>query len=182
MYDALLADGRNQLRCDHRLMNATRAQDAERAARARNSLHGLGDAVRDIAAVIGRRLGLPAGAVPEENFGPFGPVFAMDQPSSSARTRDALGWHPTHLSLLEDLENIRPRTGRHADAGQHARRAVEVLAGRRTDLRPPERNAADMPAQLLARLKVMVSGNPEREPTCSDRSRPAATCSDQSRW
>src|SRR3984885_3457413 len=30
-----------------------------------------GDAVRDIAAVIGRRLGLPAGAVPEESFGPF---------------------------------------------------------------------------------------------------------------
>jgi hypothetical protein len=32
----------------------------------------------------------------------------MDQPASSARTRDALGWHPTHLSLLEDLENIHP--------------------------------------------------------------------------
>jgi len=42
MYDALLADGRNRLRCDYRLMNATRAQDAERAARARNSLHGAG--------------------------------------------------------------------------------------------------------------------------------------------
>ncbi|MDQ2812858.1 MAG: SDR family oxidoreductase [Actinomycetota bacterium] len=67
-----------------------------------------GDAVRDIAAVIGRRLGLPVEAVPEENFGPFGPIFAMDQPASSARTRDALGWHPTHPSLLEDLENIRP--------------------------------------------------------------------------
>ena len=67
-----------------------------------------GDAVRDIAAVIGRRLGLPVEAVPEENFGPFGPIFAMDQPASSARTRDALGWHPTHPSLLEDLENIQP--------------------------------------------------------------------------
>ena len=67
-----------------------------------------GDAVRDIATVIGRRLGLPVEAVPEENFGPFGPIFAMDQPASSAHTRDALGWHPTHPSLLEDLGNIQP--------------------------------------------------------------------------
>ncbi|MCL2583808.1 MAG: SDR family oxidoreductase [Streptosporangiales bacterium] len=65
-----------------------------------------GDAVRDIAAVIGRRLGLPTGTVPEENFGPFGPIFAMDQPASSARTRDALGWRPAHPGLLDDLENI----------------------------------------------------------------------------
>ena len=67
-----------------------------------------GDAVRDIAAVIGRRLGLPVEAVPQETFGPFGPIFAMDQPASSARTRDALGWQPTYASLLEDLENIQP--------------------------------------------------------------------------
>ena len=65
-----------------------------------------GDAVRDIAAVIGRRLGLPAESVPQETYGPLGPIFATDQPSSSARTRAALGWQPTHQSLLEDLENI----------------------------------------------------------------------------
>jgi nucleoside-diphosphate-sugar epimerase len=67
-----------------------------------------GDAVRDIAAVIGRRLGLPVEPVPEENFGPLGPIFAADQPSSSTHTREALGWEPKHPSLLEDLENIRP--------------------------------------------------------------------------
>ncbi|MFI5888310.1 SDR family oxidoreductase [Streptomyces sp. NPDC051554] len=67
-----------------------------------------GDAVRDIAAVIGRRLGLPVETVPEETFGPFGPIFAMDQPASSAHTRDALGWQPTHSGLLKDLENIQP--------------------------------------------------------------------------
>ena len=67
-----------------------------------------GDAVLDIATVIGRRLGLPVQPVPQENFGPFGPIFAMDQPASSARTRDALGWQPTHPSLLEDLENVQP--------------------------------------------------------------------------
>ena len=67
-----------------------------------------GDAVRDIAAVIGRRLGLPVQAVPQETFGPFGPIFAMDRPASSAHTRAALGWNPTHPSLLADLENVQP--------------------------------------------------------------------------
>ncbi|WP_425825493.1 SDR family oxidoreductase [Streptomyces fractus] len=67
-----------------------------------------GDAVADITAVIGRRLGIPAESVPEENFGPLGPIFATDQPSSSAHTRAALGWQPTHPGLLEDLEKIVP--------------------------------------------------------------------------
>jgi nucleoside-diphosphate-sugar epimerase len=67
-----------------------------------------GDAVREIAAVIGRRLGLPVAPVSQEAFGPFGPIFAVDQPASSAYTRDTLGWQPTHPSLLADLENIRP--------------------------------------------------------------------------
>jgi nucleoside-diphosphate-sugar epimerase len=67
-----------------------------------------GDAVRDIATVIGRRLGLPVQPVPAETFGPFGPIFAMDQPATSAHTREALGWKSTHPSLLEDLENIQP--------------------------------------------------------------------------
>ncbi|MFJ8936642.1 SDR family oxidoreductase [Streptomyces sp. NPDC102365] len=67
-----------------------------------------GDRVRDIAAVIGRRLGLPVESVPQDAYGPLGPVFATDQPSSSARTREALGWEPEHPGLLQDLENIQP--------------------------------------------------------------------------
>ncbi len=67
-----------------------------------------GDAVRDIAEVIGRRLGVPVQQVPEETFGPLGPIFATDQPSTSTYTQAELGWKPTHPSLLEDLENIRP--------------------------------------------------------------------------
>ncbi|WP_433555101.1 SDR family oxidoreductase [Pseudonocardia xinjiangensis] len=67
-----------------------------------------GDQVRDIAAVIGRRLGLPVESVPVETYGPLGVIFAADQPSSSAHTRQALGWEPKHPSLLEDLENIQP--------------------------------------------------------------------------
>jgi len=67
-----------------------------------------GDAVRDIATVIGRRLELPVETVPQETYGPLGPIFATDQPSSSTHTRKTLGWEPTHPSLLEDLENIQP--------------------------------------------------------------------------
>jgi hypothetical protein len=46
--------------------------------------------------------------MPQETFGPLGPIFATDQPSSSARTRQTLGWDPRHPSLLKDLENIQP--------------------------------------------------------------------------
>lgn len=67
-----------------------------------------GDAVRDIAAVIGRRLSLPVESVPPQTYGPLGEIFATDQPSTSHRTRQALGWEPTHPSLLDDLENIEP--------------------------------------------------------------------------
>jgi nucleoside-diphosphate-sugar epimerase len=67
-----------------------------------------GDAVLDIATVIGRRLGLPVRPVPQEGFGPFGPIFAADQPASGRHTRQALGWRPEQPGLLADLENLTP--------------------------------------------------------------------------
>jgi nucleoside-diphosphate-sugar epimerase len=67
-----------------------------------------GDAVRDIATVIGRRLNLPVGPVPQETYGPIGQIFLADQPSSSAYTRQTLNWKPERPGLLEDLENLRP--------------------------------------------------------------------------
>lgn len=69
-----------------------------------------GDAVRDIATVIGEQLGLPVQSVPPETFGPLGQIFIMDQPASSTHTRDALAWHPHHPSLLADLRNLHPET------------------------------------------------------------------------
>jgi len=84
------------------------ALESAPAGSAWHAVHDEGDAVRDIASVIGRRLGLPVQAVPAETFGPIGPVFAADQPASSAATRAGLGWEPTHPRLLVDLENIQP--------------------------------------------------------------------------
>jgi len=104
-------DGTQRWPAVHALDAAVLFRLALESAPAGTSWHAVadeGDAVRDIAGVIGRRLGLPVEPVAQENFGPFGPIFAMDQPASSAHTRAALGWRPTHPSLLEDLENIQP--------------------------------------------------------------------------
>ena len=104
-------DGAQRWPAVHALDAAVLFRLALEQAEAGTSWHAVadeGDRVRDIAAVIGRRLGLPVASVPVETFGPFGPIFANDQPSSSAHTRQALGWEPKHPSLLEDLENIQP--------------------------------------------------------------------------
>jgi nucleoside-diphosphate-sugar epimerase len=63
-----------------------------------------GDTMMSLAEVIGRRLGVPTAQVPDDSFGPLSPIFASDQPSSSAVTRERFGWVPSHPSLLEDLE------------------------------------------------------------------------------
>jgi nucleoside-diphosphate-sugar epimerase len=104
-------DGTQRWPAVHALDAAVLFRLALEQAEAGTSWHAVadeGDRVRDIAAVIGRRLGLPVEAVPPQTYGPLGPIFASDQPSSSARTRQTLGWEPKHLGLLEDLENIQP--------------------------------------------------------------------------
>ncbi|HEY8076687.1 MAG TPA: 3-beta hydroxysteroid dehydrogenase, partial [Labilithrix sp.] len=60
------------------------------------------------AEAIGRGLGVPAKSVPAEKaselLGGFvGIVAQLDNPTSSARTRELLGWKPTHADLLTDL-------------------------------------------------------------------------------
>lgn len=104
-------DGSQRWPAVHALDAAVLFRLALESAPAGSSWHAVddeGDAVRDIATVIGRRLGLPVKSVPEENFGPLGQIFATDQPSSSTITREELGWEPTHPKLLADLENIQP--------------------------------------------------------------------------
>jgi nucleoside-diphosphate-sugar epimerase len=63
---------------------------------------------REIAGVIGRRLGVPvAGKSPEEageHFGWFAHFAAIDNRASSQRTREALGWQPTRPGLIPDLD------------------------------------------------------------------------------
>jgi nucleoside-diphosphate-sugar epimerase len=62
---------------------------------------------RDIAAAIGRLLGLPLASVSAEeapaHFGWMSWAVARDCPTSSVSTRERLDWTPTHPSLLDDL-------------------------------------------------------------------------------
>ncbi len=104
-------DGEQRWPAVHALDAAVLFRLALEKAEAGTSWHAVadeGDKVRDIAAVIGRRLSLPVESVPSETFGPLGPIFAADQPSSSILTQKALDWKPTHPSLLADLENVQP--------------------------------------------------------------------------
>jgi nucleoside-diphosphate-sugar epimerase len=63
---------------------------------------------RDIAAVIGKRLNVPvasrSGAEAAEHFGWFAHFAGLNNPSSSAKTRAALGWHPVQPTLIADLD------------------------------------------------------------------------------
>jgi nucleoside-diphosphate-sugar epimerase len=66
-----------------------------------------GLAFRTIAETVGRMLGLPSARIlPEaaaEHFGFLGAFVALDNPTSSAVTRDLLNWAPTYPGLLDDL-------------------------------------------------------------------------------
>jgi nucleoside-diphosphate-sugar epimerase len=66
---------------------------------------------RDIAGVIGRRLHLPVvGKTGEDTaayFGWFTHFAGMDNPSSSQRTRELLGWAPKQAGLIADLDHPR---------------------------------------------------------------------------
>ncbi len=59
---------------------------------------------KDIAEVIGRRLGLPVESRGREHFGWFADFAGADMAASSARTRSLLGWAPTGPDLLADID------------------------------------------------------------------------------
>jgi nucleoside-diphosphate-sugar epimerase len=59
---------------------------------------------KEIAGVIGRRLGLPVESRGPEHFGWFADFAGADMSASSERTRARLGWEPTGPGLLADLD------------------------------------------------------------------------------
>jgi nucleoside-diphosphate-sugar epimerase len=62
---------------------------------------------KQIADAIGRGVGVPVESVPQEvaaeRYGFVGAFIGIDNPTSSAKTRELVGWQPTHNGLLEDL-------------------------------------------------------------------------------
>ncbi|MCQ8828744.1 SDR family oxidoreductase [Streptomyces malaysiensis] len=106
-----LGDGNQRWPAVHRLDAARLFRLAVEKAPAGAVLHGVaeeGIALRDIAEVIGRHLGVPTASVaPEaaaEHFTWLSDFVALDSPASNALTRELLDWRPTHPGLLEDLD------------------------------------------------------------------------------
>ena len=106
-----VGDGSNRWPAVHTLDAARLYRLALESAPAGTHLHGAaeeGIPFRDIAGVIGEQLGVPAASVAAEDapehFGFLGWLVSLDNPTSSALTRELLGWRPEHPSLIPDLK------------------------------------------------------------------------------
>src|SRR6202035_495520 len=111
---AFIGDGLNRWPAVHRLDAAHLYRLVLEKGSAGARYHGVADEgvpFRDIAGVIGRRLNVPVVSKdPEEapnHFGWFAHFAAIDNTTSSQRTREPLGWQPKQPGLIPDLD--RPR-------------------------------------------------------------------------
>jgi len=111
---AYVGGGMNRWPAVHRLDAAHLFRLALEKNAAAARYHGVADEgvpFREIAAVIGRRLNLPVVAKSAEeagdHFGWFAHFAALDNPSSSQKTRELLGWQPEQPGLISDLDNPR---------------------------------------------------------------------------
>jgi len=102
-------DGTNVLPAVHTLDAAALYRLAVESAPAGQVLHGVADEgvpTKDIAEAIGRGTGLPVQSVPAEETEAYFSFLAFalpaNNPTSSAKTRELLGWTPTHPGLIED--------------------------------------------------------------------------------
>ena len=105
-----VVDGSNRWPAVHTLDAARLLRLAVEAAPAGSRLHAVADEgvpFREIAAAIGRHLGVPAVSIPPEEaegyFGFLAMFVSLDNPASSALTRELLGWQPADPGLLDDL-------------------------------------------------------------------------------
>jgi nucleoside-diphosphate-sugar epimerase len=104
-------DGTNRWSAVHRLDAATLFRLGIEAAPLGARLHAAAEEAissRRIAEAVGAKLGVPVQSIPRErlmeHFGWIGPFFSIDKPASSSKTRDLVGWAPTHVGLIQDLE------------------------------------------------------------------------------
>ena len=107
---AFVGDGANRWPAVHRLDAARLFRLALESAAPGARLHGVaeeGVPVRAIAETIGAGLGVPVRSLGEEearaHFDWLAAFVAIDNPTSSALTRHALGWHPQEPELLTDM-------------------------------------------------------------------------------
>jgi hypothetical protein len=108
---AHIGEGMNHWPAVHRLDTGSLYRLALEKAQAGARYHGVaeeGIPFREIAGVIGKRLGLPVvSKSPEEaaeHFGWFTHFASINNRASSAWTRETLGWEPRHQGLIADLD------------------------------------------------------------------------------
>jgi nucleoside-diphosphate-sugar epimerase len=108
---AFVGDGTNRWPAVHRLDAARLFRLAVEAAPPGSRLHGAaeeGVPFRDIAEAIGRQLKLPVVSITAEeagdHFGFLSAFVTFDNPTSSALTRELLGWKPEGPALIPDIE------------------------------------------------------------------------------
>jgi nucleoside-diphosphate-sugar epimerase len=109
---AYVGEGINRWNAVHRLDAAHLYRLALEQATTGARFHGVaeeGIAFRDIAEMIGRKLGIAVvSKSPEEaavHFGWFTGFAGIDCPASSKLTQERLGWRPVQTGLLADLEH-----------------------------------------------------------------------------
>jgi nucleoside-diphosphate-sugar epimerase len=110
-FSAYVGDGAARWPAVHTLDAARLYRLALEAAPAGFRIHAAADEgvpFRSIAEAIGRGLDVPAKSVPAEQAGAvlggfLGMIAQLDNPTSSARTRELLGWKPAHADLLADI-------------------------------------------------------------------------------
>jgi len=108
---AYVGDGTQRWPAVHRLDAARLYCLAIERAPAGARLHAVdeqGIPLREIAEHLGKKLGLPAvsrsTADAAGHYGFFAATVGADQPASSAKTRELLGWQPREIGLLADLD------------------------------------------------------------------------------
>jgi nucleoside-diphosphate-sugar epimerase len=106
-----IGDGSNRWPAVHRLDTARLYRLALEKAPAGSVFHAVADEgipAREIAEVIGRHLDVTVVSIApgqaSAHFDWMAAFWALDAPASSALTQERLGWQPTHLGLLADLE------------------------------------------------------------------------------
>src|ERR1700689_5645392 len=102
-----VGDGSSRWPAVHVLDAAHLFRLAVERAPAGSRLHAVGDEgvpTREIAEGVGRHLNVSTASVPAEDFAFLGQILAIDQPASSALTRELLLWLPTQPGLIEDMD------------------------------------------------------------------------------
>ncbi|MEX8548970.1 MAG: SDR family oxidoreductase [Mucilaginibacter sp.] len=105
---AYVNEGKNHWPAVHRLDAARLFRLALEKGTAGTAYHGVADEgipFHQIASIIAKNLDLPLAPRPEKHFGFLGSIVAADNMTSSALTKQALGWQPTHSSLIADLDD-----------------------------------------------------------------------------